>query len=108
MKTMLSMSTAIAVGSVVLAAGPVHADPGTPGCVTRSEYGQVRKGMTKPAVDREFGTTGRRQSGATSGGYRSEIWSYKPCSQYSAVSVAFSSDPGAPLRLAAKSAVWSY
>jgi hypothetical protein len=104
----LAFCTVLVMGTGILAATPANADPGSRGCVIRAEYGQVRKGMTKAAVDRESGTTGRRQAGATSGGYRSEVWSYKPCSRFSAVSVSFSANPGAPLRLAAKSAVWSY
>ena len=101
-------TAAAVIAPLALWAAPASADPGTPGCVTRAEYGQVRKGMTKAAVDAEFGTRGTRQSGATSGGYRSEVWSYKPCTRYSAVSIAFSANPGASLRLSAKSAVWSY
>ncbi len=57
--------------------------------------------------DRGSRTHGKRFSGATSG-YRSEIWSYKTCSRFSVVSIAFSANPGGPLRLSAKSAVWSY
>jgi hypothetical protein len=109
MNKFLVATVAAAVTSpLALLSSPAAADPGTPGCVTRAEYGQVRKGMTKSAVDAELGTRGTRQSGATSGGYRSEVWSYKPCTRYSAVSIAFSANPGASLRLSAKSAVWSY
>jgi len=92
----------------VVATGTAHADAGSPTCVTRAEYRQVHKGMTKRAVDREFGVHGHRQAGASSGGYRSEVWSYHPCHRFSAVAVSYNANPGGPLRLSAKSAVWSY
>lgn len=107
-KFLAATAAAVVVSPLAGLAIPASADPGTPGCVTRAEYGQVRKGMTKTAVDAEFGVRGTRQTGATSGGYRSEIWSYKACTQYSVVSIAYSANPGASLRLSAKSAVWSY
>lgn len=107
-KFVVATVAAIVVSPIALSATPASADPGTPGCVTRAEYSQVRKGMTKLAVDAEFGVRGTRQAGATSGGYRSEVWSYKTCTRYSVVSIAYSADPGASLRLSAKSAVWSY
>lgn len=107
-KILAATVAAVVVSPLALLATPASADPGTPGCVTRAEYGQVRKGMTKLAVDAEFGVRGTRQAGATSSGYRSEVWSYKACTRFSVVSIAYSANPGAPLRLSAKSAVWSY
>ena len=78
------------------------------GCVTRAEYRQVHRGMTKAKVDRKLGTRGHRETGARSGGYRSEIWSYNTCDRWSVVSVAYDGRTNAPLKLSAKSAVWAY
>lgn len=73
----------------------------TPGCVTRAEYGAVKKGFTKARVANIFDVAGKRQAFATSGGFTSEIRSYKTCQRFSAVSIAY--DNG---KLSAKSAVW--
>ena len=78
------------------------------GCVSKAEYKKAKKGMAKKKIDHIFGTKGHREAGATSGGYRSEVWSYRPCTQYSAVSLSFSGYSGGPLKMDAKSAVWSY
>ncbi len=102
------IAAACLIAGITLAVTPANADPGSPTCVTRAEYRQVHKGMTKAAVTREFGIRGHRDAGATSGGYRTEIWSYKTCNRFSAVAISFSSSGGAPLRLDYKSAVWSY
>ena len=77
-------------------------------CVSKAEYKKAKKGMAKTKIDRLFGTKGHREAGATSGGFRSEVWSYRPCTKYSAVSLAFSGRSGGPLTMDAKSAVWSY
>jgi hypothetical protein len=78
------------------------------GCVSKAEYKKAHRGMTKQKIDHIFGTSGHRQAGATSGGYRSEVWSYRPCTQFSAVSLSFSGTTRSPLKMDAKSAVWSY
>jgi hypothetical protein len=78
----------------------------SPGCVTRAEYRSVHKGWTKARVTKTFGTAGHREAIARSAGYGSEVRSYKTCSTYSAVSVAFDKNPGGAWRLSAKSAVW--
>ena len=104
----LAIATAAALTPIALAAPAASANPGSPGCVTRAEFNGVHKGWTKPSVDHKFGTHGHRDAGATSGGYRSEIWSYKTCTRYSAVSIAYSANPHRALRFTAKSAVWSY
>ena len=103
-----TLVAAATLAGVAASTNSATADPGTPGCVTKAEFNQVRKGMTKATVDAEFGTHGKRESGASSGGYRSEVWSYKACPQFSYVAVSFSANPGGPLKLAAKSGVWSY
>ena len=98
----------VAAIPVVATATSAEANPGSPNCVTRAEYSQVHRGMTKAAVDREFGIRGHREAGAQSGGFRSEVWSYKTCQRFSAVATSFGANPGGQLRLKAKSAVWSY
>jgi hypothetical protein len=105
-KTLVTCMAATAVSSFGVIALAPAASADTEGCVVRSEYQKVHKGMRKSSVQRIFDTNGNRQAIAHSGGYTSEIRSYRTCSQYSAVSVAFDSGPGEPLRVSAKSAVW--
>lgn len=104
----------IVAASVVFIAGSAialpaaHAEGGDQRpCVTRGEYRAVHKGMTKAKVQAIFDTKGKRQAIAWSGGYASEVRSYRTCSPYSAVSVAFDKRPGRPFKLSAKSAVWT-
>jgi hypothetical protein len=78
----------------------------TPGCVTRAEYRSVHAGDRMSRVHRIFDIRGRRMSIATSGGFASQIRSYKTCSQFSSVAIAYDKEPGGVWRLAAKSAVW--
>jgi|RhiMethySRZTD1v2_1073278.scaffolds.fasta_scaffold349723_2 hypothetical protein len=47
---------ALAVGGVMVTASPASAD--TPGCVTKTEYRKVHKGMIKKRVDRIFDIPG--------------------------------------------------
>lgn len=92
---------------LVTVPAPSSADPGTPGCVTRTEYTKARKGMTQAAVHQTFGTAGKRMSRATSAGYVAEVRTYAVCgSQFSTIAISFSANPGRPLVLGAKSAVW--
>lgn len=93
-------------GGTLAVAPAASAANGTPGCVTKAEYKKAKKGMTKKRVKKIFGTGGKRDAHASSGGYVSEIRSYKTCSKYSAVAIAFDKAPGSKLRLSAKSAVW--
>jgi hypothetical protein len=101
----IALCAATFAGVLILPSQAV-ADPGSPGCVTRAEYGKVRKGMTQGQVHATFGTAGKRSAKATSGGFVSEIRTYKTCSAFSTVAVSYSANPGGPLRLSAKSAVW--
>ncbi len=84
---------------------PASAD--TPDCVTRAEYRKVHRGDSKPRVHRIFDVRGKREAISSSGGYKSEIRSYRTCSRFSAVSIAWEKKPNRPWRLSAKSAVWS-
>lgn len=104
MKRALAVLT-IAVAGLVVPTSPALAS-GTPGCVIKGEYRAVKKGMTKTKVAHVFGTGGKRLSIASSGGYASEIRTYKACSKYSVVSIAFDRRPGGAFRLSAKAAVW--
>jgi hypothetical protein len=90
---------ALAAGGVIVTAGPASAD--TPGCVTKSEYRKVHKGMTKKRVHRIFDNRGHRQAFAQSGGHTAEIRGYRTCSPFSAIAVSYGDG-----RLDAKSAVW--
>lgn len=104
MKRALALLIITTTGFIV-PSGAAHAS-GSPGCVTKGEYHAVKKGMTKAKVAHVFGTSGKRVSIASSGGYAAEIRNYKTCSRYSAVSIAFDKNPGGVFRLSAKSAVW--
>lgn len=104
-KVIASLAAGVVASFGVVATAPAaSADTGT--CVTRTEYRQVSRGMTKAKVHRIFDIDGKRQAIARSGGYVSEIRNYKTCSQYSAVSIAWDKKPGGVFRLSAKSAVW--
>ena len=72
------MAIVALIGGTALFSAPAQADRGSPTCATRAESRQVHRGMTKASVDREFGIHGKCFAGATSGGYRSEVWSYRP------------------------------
>ncbi|WP_296606951.1 hypothetical protein [Nocardioides sp.] len=98
----------VATGALTTIGATTSTASAATACVTKAEYKKAKKGMTKTKIDHMFGTKGHREAGATSGGYRSEVWSYRPCTQYSAVSLAFSGRSGGPLTMDAKSTVWSY
>lgn len=100
----LAAGTAVILGGTTLIAPAAQAD--TPGCVTRAEYRSVQKGMPKAKVHGIFDIDGRRISIATSGGYASEVRTYRTCSPYSTVAISWSKRPGGVWKLAAKSAVW--
>ncbi len=71
------------------------------GCVTQGEFKRAKKGMSKASVAAVFGTRGKRDAIARSGGYVSEVRSYTACSAYGAVAVSYLNG-----RLTAKSAVF--
>lgn len=95
---------ALAVAGVLVA---VPSTAHAAGCVSKAEFGAVKKGWPERKVHTKFGTKGKRLSIATSGGYSAEVRTYNGCgSAYSVVSVAFDKEPGDVFRLSAKSAVW--
>ena len=58
-------------------------------------------------VHSTFGTSGKAVATASSGGYRSQVRTYKGCgSAYNTVSVSYSATPHHAYTLAAKAAVW--
>ena len=85
------------IGSILTAPSPATAD--TPGCVARTEFQQVHKGMTKNRVHRIFDTSGTLNSAA-----RHEVRTYRACSRprLSYVSVHFSGG-----KVIAKFAIWA-
>jgi hypothetical protein len=101
-------ATAAFIAASAIALPVAHAEGGDQRpCVTRGEYRAVHRGLSKARVHAIFDTKGKRQAISWSGGYASEIRSYKTCRRYSAVSVAYDKKPGGAFRLSAKSAVWS-
>jgi hypothetical protein len=102
----MALHLTVAAVPVLIDPGAANADAGSRGCVTRAEYKAVKKGWTKTRVDQRFGTKGHKQAGATSGGFSSSVWTYKTCSQFSAVAVSYDKRGTGPWKLAAKSAVW--
>ena len=54
-------------GTIAVTDAPASAAPGSPGCVTRSEFRQVHRGMTQAQVQRVFGTRGELLDGAAAG-----------------------------------------
>lgn len=82
-KTVLAvlLSMTFAVGGMA----PAHADS----CVSSSEFGKLRNGMTEAQVKSLTGTNGTVVTAAGSGAYRIVIKSYKACTKYGAVSLGF-------------------
>jgi len=108
MRTFIVGLTALAaISAPVATATAAHANPGSKGCVTRAEFKAVKKGWTKTRVDAKFGTHGHKEAGATSGGFSSSVWSYKPCTKFSAVAVSYDKQGHGAWKLSAKSAVWA-
>jgi len=108
MKTIkrLAAATLAAAGLSVAVVGTADAAPIA--CVTRTEFRQVRRGMTPARVTRIFGTRGRIDLSSNIAGYRYISKDYRPCAgRYSIVSVNFSADPGEVLRVSGKFAYWS-
>ena len=101
--------TALLVGAQALPAAAAESD--TRPCVTKGEFRQIHKGMKRTRVHAILDTAGRRDAIASSGGYVSEVRSYRVCrpfNRYSAVSLSFGKVPGGAMRLEAKSAVWMH
>jgi hypothetical protein len=102
-RLMGGVCAAAVAGILVAVPGPAHAA----GCVTKAEFNTVKKGWPQGKVHAKFGTSGKRLSIATSGGYAAEVRTYTGCGgPYNVVSVAYDRDPGDVFRLGAKSAVW--
>lgn len=72
---------------VALSPAPAHAD--TPLCVTRAEFRQVTKGMTKLRVHRIFDRRGKQVSIFTGSGVTYETRQYRPCLRFSAIQINY-------------------
>jgi hypothetical protein len=101
--TLAAITAATMLASTVTLAQPASARTG---CATRPGYRLVHKGQTLATVARHLHSNGHKEALASSGGYRSMIRSYRTCSQYSAIDISFSANPGRALTVDAKSAVW--
>lgn len=104
--TSLALLAGVAAFAPATASAATHVAAHASGCVTKSEYEKAKKGMTEKRVAQIFGTNGKRESRASSGGYVSEIRSYRTCSKYSVVVIEFDKNPGGTRRLSIKDAVW--
>jgi hypothetical protein len=104
----LAAAAAGIIGVTALAAPQSASAAGTPGCVSRIEYGQARKGMSPTRVANLFGTTGKVTGSGNIGGYKFVNRQYRTCtSQYGFVSVDFFNDgPRTPVVLDSKFVIW--
>jgi hypothetical protein len=112
MKLLLAAAASAVVLAAPLALTTTSAHAAAPtlsraGCATRADYSHIHKGMTKAKVDARLHSHGHRKAHASSGGFSTAIYSYKTCSQFSALSVAFDKHGHGPWKLSAKSAVWA-
>ena len=82
------LSAFVFVLATLTAAGvPAQATPGP--CVSRGEYQQVHRSMTKHRVHRIFDTRGRRTAFSRHGRSTFEVRRYRGCPRHTAVSVAY-------------------
>jgi len=100
-----TMKFASIIAALTLAAGLVA--PASPanaaGCVTKSEYRQLRSGMSQTQVKNIFGTTGSVLSQSSGYGITIVMRTYKTCApyKYGSISIMFQNN-----RLDTKSAIW--
>jgi hypothetical protein len=104
-----TVAVAAVAAPVVAVSAPANAS-GTPGCVTKTEYSKVKKGMSPTRVAQIFGTKGT-VSYSYIGTYVFDLErEYKPCSpfnQMSDVSVDFGKNHRSdPWKVDGKSAIW--
>ncbi len=106
MRRFLVLAVLAAASLLMVDPAPVAAD--TPGCVTRNEYNQIRRGATRSRVTSVFDIPGRVTSQGGSGGYAFENRDYRPCTgrPYSFVTVTFSKEPGTIFTVDGKFAYW--
>ena len=81
---------ALAVGGAVVTTSPATAD--TPGCVTKTEYRKIHKGMTKKRVHRIFDTRGWGADGGAGGYSRA----YPSCDHQHVAYIEYSTLSGKP------------
>jgi hypothetical protein len=98
-----------AIVGVTAATAPQSASAyGTPGCVSRAEYRQARRGMSQAKVARLFGTTGKVTANGDFGGYRFVNRKYRTCtSRYGGAYLSFANDgPRTPVVLDSRFVIW--
>jgi len=109
-RVVLGLAAALAaiVGAATIAAPQSASAAATPGCVSRVEYRQARRGMTPARVARTFGTSGKVTGTGDFGGYKFANRSYRTCtSRYGTAGVSFSNNgPRTPLVLDSKWVIW--
>jgi hypothetical protein len=84
---------ALALGGVMVTAVPAAAD--TPGCVTKKEYHQIHKGMTKKRVHRIFDT---HRSWLVDSGSGKYTRTYQSCDLQHAAWITYKRIPNKPDR----------
>ncbi len=102
---------ALAIGALVgitAMTSASSAEAATLPCVSKSEFRQIRRGMSPAQVTNLTGVRGVVTSSFNSGGYRSVSKEYRPCvgRPYSFVDVSYSADPGQTLKVDGKFAYW--
>lgn len=110
MKKFAAAAAAVAVVASPLALSTSAHATGSPGCVTKAEFSQVKRGMTVDRVSRIFGTKGTT-SYVYVGTYAFSLSKeYRPCqpwTAYSEVDVSFTKNHrGEAWRVDGKSAFW--
>ncbi|WP_148572747.1 hypothetical protein [Nocardioides caldifontis] len=104
MRKLLTAVLAAAAITVAVPASTASAD--TPGCISRAEFKQVKKGMTLAKVKQIADTNGKRDVFSTGGGYSFQVRSYRTCSPYSVVTVGFDKRGRNPWKVSSKFGVW--
>ncbi len=93
-------TAALVLASISLAIPSASAD--TPGCVTRAEFLQARRGMTPRQVSAIFDVPGRVSFLSGFDGWSLQSRDYHGCKRYSYISVDFERDGGNPYRMTSK------
>jgi hypothetical protein len=82
-KIALACTAVTAVAAPLVVAGSAHADAGSPNCMTRHEWFEIHKGMSRPRVTRIVGITGRlTNSTYYSDGEHDISVDYRQCNKY--------------------------
>lgn len=104
--TLAAIAASVAlIATPILTAAPAQAD--TPGCVSRNEFGLVKKGWTKARVHRLFDTSGQQYYYSSAQyGFPAEQWrEYDGCPEYSWIDVDYVKRNGV-WYVTSKDAIW--